>query len=398
MANGPSNSTEPAEAAISHTLELAKRDTQKDKCWISEAIQDEMTCKEHREYFSTIVYTRGELERPTSNPYERKEYLRGKLEVLPPEKSCILDLPIANREGIPGYCFPQCSSEKETCLREEPICHHFANRIHVYDRFKSEEYMESLLDKAKVIVGDIQKRVSEAPKGDDIKSFDAALEALTIVDFADVVAETPLLSTRLLDNVPFPPFVHGGKDGPNAQAWTRRLDPKDPLLECEHIRHLMIRKGDRLLPSTVAQGVRNTFSRIPLLQLEDIDHAALERYCRDRDSLFDLEWRLLRDLETLCLDIRGIIEDRRRSLEDLFVKMGRRLRLKTLVLIGVPQLIDFNLVGSKEYVAQQEDDKFLVFPGDEHNPPVELTNYIHFLKECLRPGGELRLVVPNPET
>ncbi|KAJ4184182.1 hypothetical protein NW755_009188 [Fusarium falciforme] len=397
MANKLSNKTEPVDrVAISHTLELAKRDTQKDKCWISEALDGEMTCRKHSEYFSTIVYTRGELQKPTSGLDGRTDgYLRGKIEVVPSEKSCIFDLPIADRKGIPGCCFPRCSPEKETCFREELINHHFANRVHVYDRFKGEEYMERLLDKAAVMLDGIKKRVSEAPKGGDIKSLDAAIEALTVVDFTEVVEETPLLSTRLLDNVPFSVDLFGGQNGPNAQAWTRRLKSDDPLLECQHIRHLMIRKGDKLLTSIV----HRTFSSlIPLQQLGDIDHVAVERYCRDRYALFDLEWSLLSNLESLCLDIRGINEERHRPLETLFVKMGKHLRLKTLVLIGVPHLIDFNSVGSKEYVAQQEDDEFLVFPGDKHNPSTELTNYIHFLKECLCPGGELRLVVTNSQT
>ncbi|KAJ4169536.1 hypothetical protein NW754_016565 [Fusarium falciforme] len=370
MANKLSNKTEPVDrVAISHTLELAKRDTQKDKCWISEALDGEMTCRKHSEYFSTIVYTRGELQKPTSGLDGRTDgYLRGKIEVVPSEKSCIFDLPIADRKGIPGCCFPRCSPEKETCFREELINHHFANRVHVYDRFKGEEYMERLLDKAAVMLDGIKKRVSEAPKGGDIKSLDAAIEALTVVDFTEVVEETPLLSTRLLDNVPFSVDLFGGQNGPNAQAWTRRLN-------APHFSSL-----------------------IPLQQLGDIDHVAVERYCRDRYALFDLEWSLLSNLESLCLDIRGINEERHRPLETLFVKMGKHLRLKTLVLIGVPHLIDFNSVGSKEYVAQQEDDEFLVFPGDKHNPSTELTNYIHFLKECLCPGGELRLVVTNSQT
>ncbi|KAH7273958.1 hypothetical protein FSOLCH5_001166 [Fusarium solani] len=377
MANKLSNNTEPADrAAISHTLELAKRDTQKDKCWIREALEDEMTCQEHSESFSTIVYTRGELQKPTPGPDGRTDnYLRGKLDVAPLEKSCIFDCPIADREEL--------------------INHHFANRVHVYDRFKGEEYMDRLLDKAAVLLDGIKKRVSEAPKGDDIESLDAAIEALTIVDFTEVVEETPLLSTRLLDNVPFSVDLFGGENGPNAQAWTRRLKSDDPLLECQHMRHLMIRKGDKPLSSIA----RRTFSSlIPLQQLGDIDHVAVERYCRDRYALFDLEWSLLSNLESLCLDIRGIPEDRHQPLEALFVKMGKHLRLRALVLIGVPHLIDFDSVGSKEYVAQQEDDEFLVFPGNEHNPDTELTNYIHFLKECLRPGGELRLVVPNSQT
>ncbi|RSL67414.1 hypothetical protein CEP54_003266 [Fusarium duplospermum] len=381
MANIPSNKAESVDsAAISHTLGPAQRDTQEDKCWIGEALENEMTCEEHSEYFSTIVYTRGELEKsiPGSNA-TTDGYLRGKIEVLPSEKSCIFDCPIANKEEL--------------------ISHHSANHLHVYDRFKGEEYIERLLDQAQEILGDLKERVAdEVPGGDDIDALDAALEKLIIVDFTKVVEETPLLSTRLLDNVPFSIDLFGGQNGPNAQAWTRRFKQDDPLLECQHMRHLMIRKGDRLLPSTVADDVRRTFSRIPLLQLGDIDHVALERYCRDRDALFDLEWSLLSNLESLCLDLRGIPEERRKSIEALFVKMGRHLRLKTLVLIGVPHLIDFNSVGSKEYVAQQEDEEFLVFPGDEHNSPTELTNYVHFLKECLRPGGELRLIVPNPQT
>ncbi|UPK97723.1 hypothetical protein LCI18_008658 [Fusarium solani-melongenae] len=415
MANELSNKTEPADRAeISDILERAKRCTQKDKCWISEALDGKMTCQQHSEYFSTIVYTRGELQKPTPGPDGRTDgYLRGKIEVSPPEKSCIFDCPIANREGMPWCCFPRCSPEKETIFWEELKNHHFANRVHVYDRFKRDEYEERLLGQALVSLDGIEKRVSEAPKGGDIKPLEAAIEALTIVDHTDVVKETPFLSTRLvdnvtevvketpflssrlLDNVPFSVDLFGGQKGPNALAWTRRRKPDDSLLECQHIRHLMIRGGDVLLFSIAPCTLSSLASP---QKFADINHAAVERYCHDRDALFDLEWSLLRNLESLCLDIRGILEDRRQHLEALFVKMGKHLRLKTLVLIGVPHLIDFNSVDSKGYVAQQEDDEFLVFPGDEHNSDTELTNYIHFLKECLRPGGELRLVVPNPPT
>ncbi|KAJ4326487.1 hypothetical protein N0V84_003117 [Fusarium piperis] len=372
----------------------AQRDTQKDACWISKALDDEMTCREHRQYFSTIVYTRGELQKPAPGPNARTDvHLRGTIRVVPPEKSCILDCPIVVKEGIPG-----CSPQKENYSKEE-LSHYFATRLHVYDRFKGEEYMDRLLDKAQDIIGDLQKRVSdELSSGDGIDALDAALEKLTIVDFTKVIEETPLLTTRLLDNIPFSIDLFGGKYGPNAQAWTRRLKPNDTLLECQHMRHLMIRQGDGLLAWTAAGSVRRTFSRIPLLMVGDIDHVSLERYCHDRDALFDLQWSLFSNLESLCLDLRGIHEGRRKSIEALFVKMGRHLRLKTLVLIGVPHLIDFDSVGSKEYVAQQEDDEFLVFPGDKHNPSTELTNYIHFLKKCLRPSGELRLIVPNPQT
>lgn len=376
MANKPSNK---AESVNSAAISLAQRDTQKDKCWISKALEGEMTCQEHSQSFSTIVYTRGELGKsiPGSNA-TTDGYLRGNIEVVPSEKSCIFDCPIADKEEL--------------------INHHPANNLHVYDRFKGEEYIDRLLDQAQEIFGDLKERVAdEVPGGGDIDALNAAFEKLMVVDFTKVVEETPLLSTRLLGNVPFSIDLFGGQNGPNAQAWTRRFKQDDPLLECQHMRHLMIRKGDRLLPSTVADDVRRTFSKIPLIELGDIDHAALDRYCRDRNALFDLEWSLLSNLESLCLDLRGIPEERRKSIEALFVKMGKHLRLKTLVLIGVPHLIDFDLVDSKDYVAQQEDEEFLVFPGDENNTPTELTNYIHFLKECLRPGGELRLIVPNPQ-
>lgn len=354
---------------------LAQRDT----CWVSEALDGEMTCREHSQHYSTIVYTRGDPQKPVPGLHARTSgHLRGNIQVAPADKSCIFDCPIADGQG----------TNPESCL---------ATHLHIHDRFRGEEYMERLLDRVQEIFGDLKERVSdEAPSGDDIDALSAALERLIIVDFTKVVQETPLLSTRLLDKIPFSIDLFGGQHGANARAWTRRLKPADPLLECQHMRHLMIRKGDRLLSSTVAESVRRTFSRIPLLQLGDIHHVVLERFCRDRDALFDLEWSLLTNLESLCLDLRGIPEERRRSIEALFVRMGRHLRLKTLVLIGVPHLIDFDLVGSKEFVAQQEDQEFLVFPGDEHNPPTELTNYIHFLKECLRPGGKLRLIVPNP--
>ncbi|RSM14051.1 hypothetical protein CEP52_001576 [Fusarium oligoseptatum] len=339
-----------------------------------------MTCQEHSQYFTTIVYTRGELEKSIPGSNARTDrYLRGKIEVLSSEKSCMFDYPIANKEEL--------------------ISHHPTNRLHVYDRFKDEEYIEGLMDQAEEIFGDLKERVADEVRGgDEIDALSAGLENLMVVDFTNVVEETPLLSTRLLDNVPFSIDLYGGKKGPNAQAWTRRLKQDDTLLKCEYLRHLMIRKGDRLLFSTVARSVRGTFCKIPLLQLGDIDHVARKRYERDYDALFNIEWSLLSNLESLCLDIRGIHEERRKPIEALFVKMGRHLSLKTLVLIGVPQLIDFDSVGSEEFIAQQEDDEFLVFPGDDYNSPTELTNYVHFLKECLRPGGELRLVVPhNPQ-
>ncbi|RSM11349.1 hypothetical protein CDV31_006787 [Fusarium ambrosium] len=381
MANKPSNRTEPADSAtISHTLGLTQSDTRKDKCWISEALEGKMSCEKHSQYFSTIVYTRGELDKSIPGSNARTDgYLRGKIEVLPSEKSCMFDYPIADKEEL--------------------ISHHPANRLHVYDRFKDEEYIESLMDQTEEIFGDMNERVVDKLRGGDvIDALNAALEDLMVFDFTKVVEETPLLSTRLLDNVPFSIDLFGGKKGPNAQAWTRRLKQDDALLKCQHLRHLMIRKGDRLLFSTVANNVPGTFCKIPLLQLGDIDDVAQERYLHDYDALFNLEWSLLSNLESLCLDIRGIHEERRKPIEALFVKMGRHLSLKTLVLIGVPQLIDFNSVGSEEFIAQQEDDEFLVFPGDDYDSPTELTNYVHFLKECLRPGGELRLVVPhNPQ-
>ncbi|RSL39119.1 hypothetical protein CEP53_014299 [Fusarium sp. AF-6] len=382
MANKPNNKTELADSAtISHTPGLTQSDTQKEKCWISEALEGKMSCEEHSQYFSTIIYTRGELDKSIPESNARTDgYLRGKIEVLPSEKSCMFDYPIADKEEL--------------------ISCHPANRLHVYDRFKDEEYIESLMDQAEEIFGDLKERVADKMRGgDEIDALSAGLENLIVVDFTKVAKETPLLSTRLLDNVPFSIDLFGGKKGLNAQAWTRRLKQDDALLKCQHLRHLMIRKGDRLLFSTVANNVRDTFCKIPLLQLRDIDHVAQKRYLRDHDALFNLEWSLLSNLESLCLDIRGIHEERRKPIEALFVKMGRHLSLKTLVLIGVPQLIDFNSVGSEEFIAQQEDDEFLMFPEDEHNSPTDLTNYVHFLKECLRPGGELRLVVPhNPQT
>lgn len=388
MANKPSNSTEPAEReAISHTPKLTKRRTRKPKCWITEALYPQMACEEHSENFSTVVYTRGELQKPGPGP---DGYVRGKIEVVPPEKSCIFDYRIADSECR----FPKCFPEREAYFREKLISHH-ANSIQVYDRFKVLDYRGCLWKNAEVLLDGFNKSVSKALKDGDNESRDAAIEALPVVDFTEAVERTPLLSSRLLYNIPFSVDLLGGQNGPNAYAWTRRLTSDDPLLECEYIRHLMIRKGDKLLPSVAHQ----TFSyRVPSQQLADINHVAVKRYCHDRYALFGLEWSLLRNLESLCLDIRGIPEERSQPLEALFVKMGKHLRLKTLVLIGVPHLVDFNSVGNKEYVAQQEDDEFLVFPGDEHNPDTELTNYIHFLKECLRPGGELRLVVPNPQT
>ncbi|KAM0420504.1 hypothetical protein ACHAPT_011672 [Fusarium lateritium] len=331
---------------------------------------DRKSCEKHREDYSAILYTRGE-------PIPGSEkHARGTFQAVPPELSCIYDQSM--KLGIP---------EKSNWSKEERI-RHFADQSHVYDHFGGDDHFNRLFEYAKKLTADMDAQVShELNKSKGPEAADAAIEKLSM----HLTKDNPLLSSELLERIPFSVDLYGGPEGPNAQAWKRRFEPDDRLLECQHIRHLVIRMGDRPLDWKVADSVRFNLSLFPRLELGDVDRLILNRFCRDRNALLDIEWSLLTNLESLCLDLHGIYEDESNSLESLFVNMGKHLHLKSLKLIDVPYPVNFD-------VAKQEDDKVLIVPGDEDESPFEFPNYIYFLKECLAPGGKLCLVTPKPRT
>jgi hypothetical protein len=142
-------------------------------------------------------------------------------------------------------------------------------------------------------------------------------------------------------------------------------------------------------------------------------HALFHRRDADRLALLQLDWSLMTGLESLCLDLSGPWTDGPNAeLKSFCVKMGSHLKLKTLVVLGLPVRQEYCKLGKdfwaktlekQEYVPSTvvkshsedsgESDESDESDDDPDEELVGFPTYIYWLKDCLQPGGQIHFVM-----
>ncbi|KAF4969068.1 hypothetical protein FSARC_3630 [Fusarium sarcochroum] len=205
------------------------------------------------------------------------------------------------------------------------------------------------------------------------------------------------LGQNIFDTIPIASDQdHSQRSGTaSSGAYTQRLRRNDPLLVCQKIRHLMLRAtpktGDDFV--TIGNELLGQVGHLAVNSYEIVHSLYLNQQLAML-SMLDLEWSLLENLETLCLDLTPLeVVSDFVELRPKFVKMGQHLNLKTLILLGVPCLAKFNDLGEEAWVAKLEDQDYCV---PELDPEISFDDYkpglISVLKECLRPGGQVHFI------
>ncbi|EXM27846.1 hypothetical protein FOTG_06155 [Fusarium oxysporum f. sp. vasinfectum 25433] len=139
-------------------------------------------------------------------------------------------------------------------------------------------------------------------------------------------------------------------------------------------------------------------------------HALFHRRDADRLALLQLDWSLMTGLKSLCLDLSGSWTDGPNAeLKSFCVKMGSHLKLKTLVVLGLPVRQDYCKLGKDFWIKTPENQKYVPSTvvkshfedrdesdeGDDDSDDelVGFPTYIYWLKECLQPGSQIHSVM-----
>ncbi|KAF4971050.1 hypothetical protein FZEAL_9928 [Fusarium zealandicum] len=320
-------------------------------CWIHKLTKGLSSPCEGLGEESTVIYTRG-------HPDREGEYSRGSIEVLPLQHRCLFNAPI---KDINDFLTVPGDKTWEDSLREYDL----SNRMQVFDRqwnkFLSVTFLHAASDE-------------DAPES------------------------TTVLDPDILDSIPFSDnSVYGKTARFVPRAWTNVLKKGDQKLACQFIRHLMIHATNAeeddadiarkiikdLFGSTLSPGNRHTVLTV-----------ALEKRMDELGCMIELSWPLMSNLQSLCLDLRCIRAHTYYDwVKDFYQDMGQHLRLKTLVLVGLPCRMNFGDLGEEAWVAMLEDNELI--EGEDEEMPEEkemFPTYIHIFKECLLPGGQLHLI------
>lgn len=326
------------------------------RCLVKE-LCNEYHCEGFQEE-TTVIYTRG-------HPDETGRFSRGHIAYLPVQHLCIFDAPVADQVPRDFLRVPGDSSWDDELWR-----HHIATRMHVFER----KWRPGIVDEV-IAEGVPHNRVP--------------LLAVTESDYFDMI--------------PFHPSVtfFEKKLDPNARPYIARLTADDSLLECQHMRHLMI-KG-RWGRSTEEMKENTLKGRD--LQLHPVDELAVTHAIKinlrfHAENVLRVNWALMANLETLFIDLTSIEPDLRKVEQaELFRKMARHLNLKTFVVAGAHVNMDvegaiFDDPDVDAHENMSNEELTTIWVGMlEDNPMVDYCrSYVHFFKECLRPGGQLHLI------
>jgi hypothetical protein len=240
-----------------------------------------------------------------------------------------------------------------------------------------------------------------------------------VIDEVDSLAEMTsgrhmALTSPGLDIFPYASGIFAKHFGPNARALSARLDD-GVLLECQHIRHVMF-KGPKMPPWGIALMeflVGEHALRIDE-DLTEVLHTARFMIHRQMLDTLKLRWDLLTNLESLFLDFSTLdfVESvGPRHLTNIFRKMGKHLQLKLLVVKGLPMKLRFTEPSSEQSNGWFDTELQHVDPEDTLESLLKdktiddwirfyetqksvfgQPSYIHFIKDCLRPGGKLHVI------
>ncbi|QPC74858.1 hypothetical protein HYE68_005610 [Fusarium pseudograminearum] len=304
---------------------------QKEECWINLLTKGKSPCGVGKGAYSVLVYTKGGVAQgPRSSPFHHK---------------CVFKRPVADGkidvEGI-------ASKNLELSLRANRL----RSQLNVYERSLDPDLVDN--------VRSICLRLED--------------EDITPAELRLMCERFPVLSRAITEVLPFTDAIYGGLDTvrplePNSGAREKRLLPSDDMLECQRLKHVMIRSSpwegragdliDRVLfDANSLSGANQTLMMQTYLRM-----ILSERKIEDDIALLNMDWSLLSGLESLCFDLNTTNWRKSlRQLRSMLLNMGRHLKLKTLV------VLDFG-------------------EGTLTEPHV-----IASLMSCLQPGGELHLI------
>ncbi|KAF4965073.1 hypothetical protein FSARC_7107 [Fusarium sarcochroum] len=350
------------------TLKILQETTQKHECWIHLLSKGKSPCSEGFGQYSTVIYTRGQKD-------EEGNIGRGHLEGIPLQHKCIFNHPVA--DGKIDFKVPNDESWENALKR-----HRLTNQLHVYDRIIHPE----LLDELKYI-------------------WDLYENGLGITDVMRCVRDLEVLGGNIMGEIPFSRSSYSGLIGLNRQAYLKRFTRYDTLLECQRRRHVMIRASpfgwyqfnmfdpilDQACPG-MSLATRHNFYR-----------ALSDSHVRETKAILKIEWSLMTGLESLCIDLNSPQWLTCRDLKPLCIEMGKHLKLKTLVILGIPARMDYRKKSQEFWVETLEDNEEvqdIVAENDSdiasdignNDDNISYTTYIFWFKECLQPGGQLHLI------
>ncbi|KAF5600140.1 hypothetical protein FPANT_2718 [Fusarium pseudoanthophilum] len=210
-----------------------------------------------------------------------------------------------------------------------------------------------------------------------------------------------VLTGNIMDDIPFAIDTYGGVDGPNRNAYIKKLHANDDRLACQRRGHVMILTSPWVLENEELEDMKvHEYLISQVAHNMDADmhivfhYALFSRREADRLALLKLDWSLMTGLESLC---------------HFCVQMGMHLKLKTLVILGLPVRQQYCKLGkdfwvktleSQEYVPStvvkshsEDSDESDESDDDPDEELVGFPTYIYWLKECLQHGGQIHFVM-----
>ncbi|KAM0564445.1 hypothetical protein ACHAPJ_000658 [Fusarium lateritium] len=351
-------------------LKVLKENTEKHECWVHLLSKGKSPCGEGLGQYSTDIYTRGQKD-------EEGNIGRGHLEGIPLQHKCIFKCPVA--DGKIGFKVPYDESWELALKR-----HRLTNQLHIYDHFIRPE----LVDELKYIWGLCEKN------------------GLDIMDVVRCINKLDVLGGDIMNGIPFSRDLYGGPLRSNRQAYLKRFNDVDTLLECQRRRHIMI----RATPFAWAQVgmfdpiLDQVCPDMPFTTHHNFRHALSNRHYDEAKAVLEIEWSLMSGLESLCIDLSSphwphSIGD----LKPMCIKMGKHLKLKTLVILGLPARMDYRKKSQEFWVKTLEDNEQVqdIVAENDSDITSDISNdenhfsyptLIFWFKECLQPGGQLHLI------
>ncbi|KAK7426168.1 hypothetical protein QQZ08_007334 [Neonectria magnoliae] len=304
---------------------------------------------------TTVIYTRG-------YPDEKGRFGRGQIEYLPVQHRCIYDAPVADQ--IPRGFLRDDSWDNEIWR------HHIRTCLQVFERKRRPDAVHELIADGTWTEG--------AP--------------LIAVIESDIFERIPFYGSSLL---------FANEFYANTRPYTTRLKPDDPLLECAHMRHLMIKgRWGRSSDEIEENALKDTNLGLDAAERRLVARAIETNLRFHTEHALLVDWSMMLNLETLFLDLTSMdLHLRRDEQAKLFREMGKHLNLKTFVVAGPSVEMDVEWVlfddpdsGAHEDMSNEELTRIWVGMLEDEPTIDRCRNYIHFFKECLRPGGQLHLI------
>ncbi|RYC85864.1 hypothetical protein BFJ63_vAg11275 [Fusarium oxysporum f. sp. narcissi] len=344
-------------------------------------ILTEITQKNFSDYY-TLIYTRGHTDCDGV-------FGQGQTESITLQHKCIYKAPVI--DGEVDFLTPANLSWK-LALEKNRVLH----QLHVYDRYLNPDLVEPMRA--------LWSRHNNPHP--DLEAFRCDTGHLLV------------LTGDIMDDLPFAVDVYGGIDSPNRNAYVKKLHVNDNRLECQRRGHIMVCSSPWMvkdeLPDEMEEHeylISHVPDRLDANMHVAFHHALFHRRDADRLALLQLDWSLMTGLESLCLDLSGPWTDGPNAeLKSFCVKMGSHLKLKTLVVLGLPVRKDYCKLGKDFWIKTLENQEYVPSTvvkshvedsdesdeGDDDDSDDELVGfptYIYWLKECLQPGSQVHSVM-----